>query len=434
MISKELIKTRRKAQMSFFAKVLFIVAASIAFVLVIIYNNSFRKSTTEERELSNFKMETMNVLQKLVNDKSCLAYAYNETPQKGIIDINKLKSFVSKYGDVEPECAKALEFDYNIEIKQFPKNFTLLPGEKTEELEVDMEYLCSQPQYDFPPPGHFYYIACNYNPQECQGVCDACGEFDPFWSVGEGFKCKDEWGCGKEPLKNCPYTGTCNLHAGDTCPYGNPPGGMCCIYLDCPKDACDYVISAGAPGHSVCYVAYGNCNLTKCDFTSDTGFHGHCARGTIEIPTQVGEIINVTIPVETWGFGVGFGTSSFSPKKAKYREIQLSLPVTIKYNETFSAEGIIYIHTVQGELEELYSLIEDLCEKAKINPNTEISLSREMHFSLPVSYFNGNLCMLNACKRFECPYPLNFDNIKDGGDYMIEFSYNSLIKEIKVMK
>ena len=415
-----------KGQMSLFAKILFVVAASTVFVLVLMYINSFRRSTIEEREGSDFKMGTMNVLQKLVNDKNCLAFEINGTPQKGIIDINKLNLFVSKYNGIEPECAKALGFDYKIEIRQFPKNFTLYPGEKSKKVEVMMEYLCSDPDYG----DDFILISCNYDPKTCPGICDACGEFDEC-NIPD---CPSS--CGKEPLKNCPYTGSCDV---TSCPIGSPPNGICCRYLRCPKDACDYVINARAPGHSICWTAYGDCNLSRCeDVTCTRGTsswdHGHCARGTIEIPQPVGEMVNVSIPVKTWGFGVGFGTSSFSPEKARFRELQLSLPTTIRYNDTFSTEGIIYIYAVKGELEDLYSLVEDVCEKAKVNPDQEIIFSKKMHFSFPIYYSGNELCMLDSCKIFECPYPINFENITEEGDYMIRFFYEPSTKEIKVMK
>ena len=238
--------------MSFFTKALFIVSASVAFVLILMYINSFKKSTVEDKETSNFKMEVLNVLQKLINDDNCLAFETDGTPQKSVIDINKLDLFRIQYSDIEPESAKALNFDYNIKVEQFPKNFTLYAGEIIyEEIEVMMEYLCSDPAYG----NDFILISCNYDPETCPGICDACGEFDEC-SIPD---CPSS--CGNEPLNNCPYTGSCNVN--------QCPSEICCRYLRCPKDACDYVINTHEP-HSNCWSAYGDCDLTKCRDVSCT--------------------------------------------------------------------------------------------------------------------------------------------------------------------
>ena len=412
-----------KGQMSFLVKALFIVIAAVLFILVLVYYSSFQKRTIQEREESNFKMEVTNVLQKLVNDKNCLAYSHNETPQKGVIDINKLRSFVSNYADTEPACAKALSFDYNIKVVQYPKNFSLYPGKTCRQVETISDFLCTD-VYD---GENFIYVACNYLPSQCQGICQACGEFD-----NGNYACDPSWGCGDDPLNNCNYTGSCDVK---TCPYGKPPGGICCIFRMCPVSACEGVISTSAGGHSACYLTIGKCDLTKCKPVGNVGrwWHAHCARGIIEICEPSHEYINISIPMETLGFGVGFGISGFSPEKAKLIELEISLPVTIKQNETFSAEGVVYVYAVKGELESLSGLMEDFCEKAAYN-KASMELSKEFHFSYPVNYSDGKLCMLDSCKVISCPYPINFDNINKEGDYVLTFSFDSAKGEISVRK
>ena len=412
-----------KAQMSFFAKVLFIVATSIAFVLAGIYVNSFRKSTIEEREISDFKMETMNILQKLINNKNCLAFELNGTPQKGIIDINKLNLFVSKYNETEPKPAKALGFDYNIKIAQFPKNYNLYPGGIKIRKEAPANVLGVHKHEA--PKLELAYIKCNFDPQEkgvCRtqkdGLCCYCksGDFDGMgWGGMSNTPICDE-SCLPNPAEKCPATSCSDI---------------CCYYWRCPIDACNgskIHPCTLAGDHGYCVFAF-DCNVSKCKKCDDIWcYQGHCTMIKSYKYIRKKTTTNISIPIETWSFGI----SSFSPEKAKYREIQLSLPVSIRYNDTFSAEGIVYIHAVKGELEELYSLIDDLCEKARANPDEEISFFKEMHFSFPVYYSDGKLCMLDSCKRVECPYTLNFENIKEEGDYVIRFSYSS--GEIKVRK
>ena len=422
--------------MSFLVKALFIVIAAILFILVLVYYSSFQKRTIQEKEESNFKMEATNVLQKIVNDKNCLAYAHNVTPQKDVIDINKLKSFVSNYTGTEPECARALGFDYNIEVIQYEKNFTLSPGKTCRQVETMSDFLCT----DVSEGGNFIYVACNYLPSQCQSICQACGEFD-----NARYSCDDSYGCGDDPLKNCPYTGSCdktccpcppNFPGRECCSdLKPPPDGICCIFRMCPVSACEGVMSTSAGGHSACYLTTGKCDLTKCKPVGDVGrwWHAHCARGIIEICEPSHEYINISIPMETLGFGVGFGISGFSPEKARLIELEISLPVTIKQNETFSAEGAIYIYAVKGELESLSSLTEDFCEKASAS-NSIMQFSKEFHFSYPVSYSDGKLCMLDSCKLINCPYPINFENISKEGDYVMTFSFDPSTGEISVRR
>jgi hypothetical protein len=157
---------------------------------------------------------------------------------------------------------------------------------------------------------------------------------------------------------------------------------------------------------------------------------------TIDIPTPVGKITNVQVEQKIWSFGLRAGVTSFSPEKAKQEELQLSLPVTIRHNNTFSAEGIIYIYVVRGELEDLISVLEDICEKAKANDTQDINFSKDFHFSYPVNYSSptNSLCMTNSCKKFVCPYDLDFQEITNEGDYSLNFYFNSNSKKMTVKK
>lgn len=124
-----------------------------------------------------------------------------------------------------------------------------------------------------------------------------------------------------------------------------------------------------------------------------------------------------------------FSLTNFSPEKAKKSEIRISIPVTIRYNETFAANGLIQIYAVRGELETLFSVIEDLCKNAEL----ELNFSRKFHFSYPVKYSNGKLCMLDSCKKFICDYDLDFEDLEEG-DYLLKFSSNKTLRKIIVRK
>jgi len=292
-----------KGQMSFFAKVLIIVIASVAFFLTVMYMSSFRKSTAEEREISRFKMESVNVLQKMVSDGNCLAFEQNGRPQKGVVDIDKLSYFVSNYNETEPECAKALGFDYNIRVVQFPHVSRTYPI-------LEVKKIC--------------YKKCWWD------------DYDEIW---------------------------------------------------------------------ICYEV--------------------CTNKTVLSPSY-----NVSIKSKAWVFGVPEDT--FSPKKARLHELQISLPVALRYNETFTTEGILYFYAAKGELEEVYSLIEDLCEKSRLKPDTNIKFSRYFYFSYPVRLVDGKLCMLNSCKKIVCSHPIQFKNF-DEGEHQLTFMYDSSSESINIL-
>ena len=421
-----------KGQMNFFIKAILIVISVLAFTSIIFISQMSKVTTVEEKGSSELRMDALEILQKLINTKECLAYEYENVTQKGNLDIDKINKFVSNYSNFEPRCAKAIDFDYNIKITQFPKNYTLYPGKKFVEKEITLRYICSDPNYNKIPPTEFVFIACNYDPENCSGVCEDCREFDVRCSSTGNCHpdnshiavCDPDWGCGDDPLNNCPYTGSCA--GGMQCPGGKPPTGVCCIYRQCPRDACEHVINAPAPGHSECMVGFGNCNLSKCHpINVAERICAHCTKGKIPIPVPSAELINITIPLTTWGFGVGFGVSSFSPDAARKEEIKLTMPITIRINETTMREGKIKITAVKGEVESLVSLIEDICMKAEKNPSETITVNRDMYFTYPITY-NGTCLQMNSCnKEIDCPFPVNFENITQKGKFNVEINYNS---------
>jgi hypothetical protein len=128
--------------------------------------------------------------------------------------------------------------------------------------------------------------------------------------------------------------------------------------------------------------------------------------------------------VKTWGFGVGFGTSSFSPEGARKEKVEIVLPVTIRYNEKVMREGQIKIIAVKGELETLTSLIEDICAKAEKNPTKEIKVLKDLYFTYPVTYNGTYLQMVESPKKIDCAFPINFENITQKGKYLIEIKYD----------
>ena len=385
---------------------MFIVLASVAFVLIVTHITSFKISTMEEKEASDFRMGVLNILQKLFGDKECLAYGYDETSRKIVLDKSKLDVFATQFDGIEPECAKALDFDYSIRIIQFPLNFSVYPREIT--IGTEPEYATDFAQHQcYVGSGKVLYVRCNFLPSE--ETCES-GELDPG-----GILPICDKGCFPDPLKKCPY----------------PDHERCCIPYYCPAEKCE--CTENMFGQHPWIVTCDDADLEK-DCTPLRHAHSWCGKVSKIIVVPAGESVSLDIASMVWNFGLSTktGIKSFSPGTALKEELDISIPVTIRYNETFSAEGFAYVHAVRGELESLYSLLEDICDKAEEGLN--VQFSRDFHFSYPVSYTAPNLCMMNSCKKFVCSFDLDFEEITAEGDYLLKFSVDQNNKQIIVRK
>ena len=393
---------RKKGQLSFFVKTVFIVISSLAFVFLVFLFSKYQKEIEVIKESSQFRIDALNILQKLVTSPDCLASS-GETAKKIVIDKEKLDELSQMYSETEPKCAKALNFDYNITVVQLEKHVTLYPGTIIVPGEPTYVNALAFHYTDYNST-HVYYSLCNFQPNEqyCGGELD--GPTD----------------CPEECLYN---------------PLSCPPekiGKTCCVNYICPKEKCEVKENklGGHPWVVLCDVDLENdCKVLKSLFV-----HRWCGKVAIDMPVEVGVKRESNVERKKWDFGVEnhIGVSSYSPGKAKKEELTISMPVIIKYNETFSTEGFIYFHAVRGELEELYSLLEDLCEKAE--SGITLNFSKSFHLSYPVRYSEPHICMTDSCKKFECSYSLDFEEISVGGDYSLKFSIDPENKRIVVRK
>lgn len=137
----------------------------------------------------------------------------------------------------------------------------------------------------------------------------------------------------------------------------------------------------------------------------------------------------IYIEEKSWTFGLPM--QAFSPDRSRINELQISLPVSIKYNDTLIVEGIIYFYAVEGDFEKFYSFAEHLCQMALSNPNRDFTFSVRLSFPFSLKVVGDRICMLNSCKRFICPIPTSFRDFEKG-EYIVNFVYNSSKSSISI--
>jgi streptogramin lyase len=608
---------KKKGQISFFVKTVSILIASLIFVFIVYYFSGYQKSVEEEKTMSEFKNEVINLAQKLISSEECLSYK-NE---KGSIDINKLEYFSSRYKEVEPECAKEINFDYTITVVQQPKKISIFPAIKgssgtlswivnsgsensvslvaSDGREIRRHWTAPKGIIGDPSRtavdskgnawvgnrGTNTLVKIAFDEKDCidkngdgkietsydkngDGIVDK-SEMLPFdedecvvynvrlgsssgtkiravcidkddnvyaghWNdkklfyVSSDGKILKEWN-----LPNTPYgcvvdndgnvwvsglstniiaklnpkdNSISTYNAGKTV-YGIWRGKDSIVFTtysgrsivkiskDIKKiweyssyslsgargvfvDEDENVYAVGSHSNQVVKVdkdgkfvkAMPTCNtptgismdsegniwvICKDDggvriydkdlnvlsefiirgshygYSDFTGFQTGAKLGISKVEPSK----EIQLEKRTWSFSVGseetFGTKSFSPEKAKKMEVTISIPINIRYNDTFAVEGIMSVHAVKGELEEFYGLIDYLCINAKNSPEKEIKFSKPFHFSYPVRKENNKICMLDSCKLIECPVPIKMNEF-NSGDYQINFLYDAIKKEIDI--
>ncbi|MEM0480637.1 MAG: hypothetical protein QXQ14_00390 [Candidatus Aenigmatarchaeota archaeon] len=131
---------------------------------------------------------------------------------------------------------------------------------------------------------------------------------------------------------------------------------------------------------------------------------------------QVGKIEEKVLKIEEkkWGFSIGSlgtGVKSFGPKISL--EAKVSIPVFIKYNETFIVEGLLTIKAYKGFLEEFYSFLDDLCSK-----DLNIEISKNFYFDYNVRVIKENnyykVCSEDVCKKLICKYEIEEKEFNKG--------------------
>jgi len=415
-----------RGQMNFFIKAILIVISVLAFTSIILISQMSKITTVEEKGSSELRMDALEILQKLVNTKECLAYEYKNVTQKGNLDLKKINYFVNNYQNVEPRCAKAINFDYNIQIVQFEKKFSVYPGMEIDDNECNVEGKTlgiathnGEEVYYFKCNGTLTEDCCSLDIDQvypliltCGGVKVVCRAYDCIKFTKTKEECKFF-------TINPPLKPACCIEF--NCYTPSHPNLMKCYNID-PENNCTE-LNTPYPTNDFGWTGPNGIFDTNCGFVATSTYK------------LTGNITKINITEKEWGFGIlskSLNVTSGSPFEAKKEEITISLPVTIYHNKTFSREGIIYLRAVRGELETLNSLIEDTCLKAEKNPTKKIVVSRDMYFTYPVNYNGTHLDMFGSYKLTDCNYPINFENITRKGKYFVEIIYNPTTSTIDI--
>lgn len=390
-----------KGEISLFSKSLLIVIISVGIIFSSFLFFQFFGKTVELKKGVKFKNEVLKSLLNIVS-KNCLGM--EKLGNIHVLNVSKILEAEIKYKGIELECERPIDFDYDLKIIQFEKNYKAYPGKYF--LPGDLTFsgeFSSHPFRGFSKNEYVPYFECNFDPKKHPELCKQ-SELDRII-------CGD---CRVNPKENCPYEKVKRI---------------CCIYYMCPRDACESVeIKKGAGDCSGGCIVVKGCDLSKCKWYP---WHGACGMTYEEKEIKFEKEIEFSLPLKTWEFGFSLGVSQYSPENAKYNEIVLSLPVILWYNETFSVDGAIYIHAVKGELEIFYGILQYICDKAKIGEEREIK--RKIMLSYPIKIVNNKVCMLDNCKNLDCDLKIRIPLLEPGEHYLT-FRYNKNKNLIEVIE
>ncbi|MFB6089360.1 MAG: VWA domain-containing protein, partial [Candidatus Aenigmatarchaeota archaeon] len=420
------------------------------------------------------------------NDEDCLAYSYENTTQKGVIDKRKLEEFEENFKGLEPSCARVIPFDYNIKVKTLPINFSTHQAEG---------------RYG----GIFGSIKSQIDGKKIIFVIDGSGSMDsPIYSRIRGVNRKID--CVREPfLKGfvdklsddseiaiIRYSGRegCNppirvpgsgggfvriggnrghLKAKINSLFSTGSGGTpmcvglekafkhsrgfddvvvvlltdgventCCQSKTTPKVARNYR-NLDIEVYSVGF-GTGAAMSPLEEASGTTGGQSYAARTCEELMEKIPEK-KVQLEEEEWNFGVGesesIGVSQFSTDDAKENSLTIVLPVSVRYGPSDYKRAVIHLKAVKGKLERLSGYINRVC-KVGSEKNEDFKLSLRLNLENPIEFEDNKeskICMLGTektCKILDCDSKIDFENIKQGGDYLIRIQYDKENNEVEV--
>lgn len=432
---------------SHFLSLILIVVTLISISLMIFYNEYFKSKYLEEKEKLSFNNEVYQIAKKLI---SCLG---EEKEKIFYINKEKLDDFSLKFNNIEPRCAIAEKFDYNVKIIQFEKEIRNYPPFEykksdgiAEEIlkETDgkkvifvLDVSGSMSMTDTPPcDGNKFkslensricclkkfslYFLENYNSNTEIGInifgvgnCDIKWVVHPYQNVSirrEEIK--------EKILKFYPDDST-PLLKGLLSAVENAEKNSYIILLTDGGENCGGIVYEEVvrkikdKNISLISIGFGkgaDINFLK-TLSSKVNGKVYEAKNCEELVSERIEYEEKTIKIERkeWSFGV----YTIGPKI--FYEISISLPILIKYNETNIVEGILIINAYKGFLEEFYSFLDDVCNKEIEN----LEIVKKFYFDYNVKVYKDKICSENVCKKLYCKYEIEEKEFEKGENIIL---------------
>jgi len=440
---------------SVFLNLILAVIIAISATLIIYFSQIYQSKYSEELEKIRFNQEVYDLAKQLA---SCLGYEYEKTYY---LDYNKIEEFSKEYKDIEPRCAIAKDFDYNVKIIQLEKEIRNYPpffeesvgkGVAQDILNIIngkkvifvLDVSGSMSAVDTPPcEGDKYRsyqdsrICClkkftlffleNLAGETEVGInffgvghCDFEWSISPYKKISEITQSDKDTILSQSPQDGTPIFKSLNEAARkaerDSYIVLLTDGEETCGgYLD--ENLKNLIIDKNITLLSIGFGQGADIEALK-RIKSQVGGEVYEAKNCEELVEKMPEIETKVIKIEKieWSFGllekgVG-GVSVYGPKINL--KTQVSIPILIKYNETFIVDGLMIINAYKGFLEEFYSYLDDLCSKNLKN----FESAKQFYFDYDVKIEKENdyykVCSEDVCKKLICKYEIENKEFKRG--------------------
>jgi hypothetical protein len=464
-----------KAQLSFLMKGIFLILVILIIFVVFYIITNYNYGLSVETKKLELKESSLNILDKLIS-RQCLGYEVANTTSK-TIDLNKLLEFTNKYQDSEPECARDTTFDYRIKVEKFGSNITFYGGSfayvvcfTIAPCASAQTYLASKP---YKTSLKTWLEIANNNIKDCDAIliendiANAPSTLhqaikDNLLKFVEEGKLLVTTSFGLPTLEFLfpSYVKSCKE---EVCSDYRHPDCKKCIQLteEGRKELIDiqnpfwasflegdYLFEILSPEVKVLVnfskapcqggdvftppATCSNAAMIMFNYGKGIVIHQVMILGGLTGDQEYNKVNLFTKILERYG-GLGktvlnvfedrpeiweFGVKNFSKKDAFRAEVTFSLPITIRIKDNQIQPGRITIKMVDGELEELVGVLDDVCIS---NITKELRLS----LSYPVEEKNGYVCMRiekeDICKKTYCK--VNHFSINQG-------SYTLSIKKV----
>lgn len=466
-----------KGESKFFIKAVYLILILISISLFIHQYISTQRKNYEINQKMNLRIVAENILDGLTTSESCLAYEediilgntkINEIDHK-ILDIKKIKEFENKYQYFEPDCSRNYNYGYYVIIEK--SDLTIIEGEnkniipkenKDIVLAIDASSsMNTEDKINGAKDAAITFLKCASDTNRVGLVvfrdCDVVEKLSDLVDLENNRdilkrKIREITTLGSTNIRYAISLSTEILKQQST----DPNRYKMIVLLTDGCDTCDDCEPKHVGGQSYCDAWENYCNScpstnTVCDFAvnqagSDihiftTGFYTLSAcdkevnlggaqlkcmsdktNGKYYLATsterleaifcELGRGIEKVVEnKETWIFG----SQSHSEQNSLQNKISISIPISIRYNETYIQPGKITIYLFDGELEELTGLVEQVCA-ANIDLKKTITLSYRTFLKNEnnMNKICMNLGQKEICKTLSCDKEIIFESLIPG--------------------